>query len=451
MGMRMGIGGERDGAITAGDVDMVRARLRRSAEADRAEALELLRSWRGRPLGPGGADAVLRAATVGYPWVAGRPDDPGELLVQLLWDEPHQVPVLEVERSYVRCAERARRALLHLLARRADAEAVDVVGSLIGIDGPWDLLPVPTAHLLSPLLDAPGVERLAGSVVTLARRRGWSQHAAELIGAMARRGLLDDEASAAVAVGLDPLVSALVDTCDRATLASAGRSNVWSDLSGPEPTGADLTRADLSRAERRRLGSLLPLLAQLPVEEAERVLLRALSSADPRVAALAAVGLARRGVAVPAERMSLLGRDAEARGILVDGLGALGRHFALPPGHLHQVAVAESELIRWLASETQMGSAPDEVEHRGTVPCPSDWGDGVVHVFGFRVRPPHWSAARGWMLGAVGPFDPGAEFAPRRAEGFTAHSLYLAEDCDGLDGHVRAIAGAVLESRDEAA
>ena len=204
--------------------------------------------------------------------------------------------------------------------------------------------------------------------------------------------------------------------------------------------------------ERRRLEALLTLFAHLPVDEAEAVLLRALSSADPRIAALAVVCLARRGVAVPAERMSLLGRDPEARGILLDGLGALGRHFAIPEEHMHVVAVAEAELIRWLASETQMGVAPDEVEHRGTVPCPPEWGHGILHVFGFRVRPPHWSADRDWMVGAVGPFVPGAEFVPRRADGFAAHSLYLAEAGNGLDGHVLAIADAVLECRrDEAA
>ena len=92
------------------------------------------------------------------------------------------------------------------------------------------------------------------------------------------------------------------------------------------------------------------------------------------------------------------------------------------------------------------------MEHRGTVACPPEWGHGLLHLFGFRVRPPHWSAGRGWMVGAVGPFDPGAEFVPRRADGFAAHSLYLAEDTDALAGHAQAIAGAVLEYRgDEAA
>ena len=67
----MGTGGECSGAITAGEVEALRARLRRSTWSERHEALGVLRSWRGRSLGPAAAGAVLRAATVGYPWVAG--------------------------------------------------------------------------------------------------------------------------------------------------------------------------------------------------------------------------------------------------------------------------------------------------------------------------------------------------------------------------------------------
>ena len=74
-----------------------------------------------------------------------------------------------------------------------------------------------------------------------------------------------------------------------------------------------------------------------------------------------------------------------------------------------------------------------------------------MHVFAFRVRPPHWSSERGWMLAAVGPFDPDARLLPERAEGFAVHSLYSSEDGDDVERHVLAIAEAVLAARDEEA
>ena len=57
--------------------------------------------------------------------------------------------------------------------------------------------------------------------------------------------------------------------------------------------------------------------------------------------------------------------------------------------------------------------------------------------FRFRLRAPHWSCARGWMIGAAGPFrDDGA--AAVGVEPF-ASSVYSAEDDDELDGHLDAI------------
>lgn len=419
-------GDERIEAYLSGaHVEELRAQLRCADARLRASAVARLRSWQGRLLEPSAAEQVLRAATAAYPWVAEVPDDVGELLVQLLWSDPSQVDPRRVQHTYPLCAERARRALLHLLALRVDEDAVQVVSELIDLDGPWDLLPVPTDDLLRPLLDAPGVERLAQPLVLVAWRRGWAGHVADLLVGMLRRGLLDDGAREAVAAGLAPFAEGLLDTCNRCASVPS-------------------TRGDLSRVDRRRLGSLLPLFTRLRVGGGPHpVLRRALASADPRVAAMAVVEMARSGAVVAEERVALVAKDPEARTLLVDGLAALGRQFAVPLAASGERSLAEGELVRWLASETQMGIAPDEVEHRGCVVAPQQWGHGVVHVFAFRVRPPHWSAERGWMLGAVGPYDPSAELHPRRRVGFTAFSLYLPEDDAPLVEHVAAMAEAL--------
>jgi hypothetical protein len=315
---------------------------------------------------------------------------------------------------------------LHLLALRADAEALEVVVQLLDLDGHWDLLPVPTDDLLTPLLEAPGVERLAHPLVLVAWRRGWSAHVADMLNGMLRRGLLSDDSRVAVAAGLAPLAEGLLDTCNRCTVVPAARG-------------------DLSRVDRRRLGALLPVFTQMRLRggETHQVVRRALASADPRVAALAVLEMARSGSIVADERVALIARDPEARAVLVEGLGALGRQFAVPPAVNDERSLAEAELVRWLASETQLGVAPDDVEHRGCLAAPPQWGQGVVHVFAFRVRPPHWSAERGWMVGAVGPYDPSTELHPRRREGFAAFSLYLPEDGDTLGAHVLDMAEAL--------
>ncbi|MCP4434533.1 MAG: hypothetical protein GY812_03410 [Actinomycetia bacterium] len=397
----------------------------------RASAVAELRSWQGSVLSEGVAEFVLRAATVGYPWVSESPDDIGELLIQLLWPNPGAVEVAELERAFVFCAERARRAILRALALRGDDEGVHSVAGLLGLDGPSDLLPVPTNDLLHPLLEAPDVRELVAPLISVAWRRGWAPAAADLLREMARKGRLEPPDAQLITDGLAPLVVSLVDTCDRAASTS--------------------DRGPLVRVDRERLAALMPLLAELDSDGATELLRRVLASADPRVAASAIVALARKGELVGEDRVALVAKDPQARALLIDGLTPLGRGFELPESMRSSVAVAEAEAVSWLAGRTQLGSAPDEIEHRGVVPAPPGWGRGLLHVFGFRVRPPHWSSERGWMVLAAGPFDPSAELMPRRAEGFEVCSLYESETGLDLPRHVLAISEAVLAARGEEA
>ncbi len=421
------------GRLAARDVEGLRDRLRMSDPVVRGVAVEELKGWQGAHLAEGAAVAAIRAATVGYPWVDSVPDDPGELLVQLTWADPCGVPPAELERAYVFCAEKARRAILRTLALRRDSEGLHAVAHLIGIDGPVDLLPVPTENLLRPLLEAPGAQLLVPALVSAAWRRGWVPLVADMLGGMARRGLLGEEAAEAVCEGLSPLVLALLDTCDRTAPMS--------------------DRGGLARVDRDRLGRLVPLFAELDCEAASTLLRRVLASVDPRVASVAAVALASRGDLVGEDRMALIARDPEARSTLLGGLAAIGRGFELPDDMRSEVALAEAEVVAYLAGRTQLGAPPDEIEHRGAFATPVEWGRGITHVFAFRVRPPHWSAQRGWMLAAAGPFEPGAELMPRRSEGFGVCSLYEAEDGYELSRHLLEMSRAVVAARgrDEAA
>jgi len=406
------------------EVAEARAMLRRSDVVARRTALGLVDRWAGKRLAPGAASAVLRASTVSYPWLRGERADPADRLARLLWAEPRALPVTEVEGAYLVAGDRVRRSLLHLLALRRDGEGLASVEFLIGPDGPTDLLPLPTTGLLDPVLDVPEAVLLVPALVSVARRRGWAWHASEVLEGLVASGRLDGSSKLVVVSGMAPLVVDLVDACDR-VVALPGE------------------RGDPTRADRHRLRAVVRVLAALPDPRTTTVLLRALSAVDPRVAVHGACALVGQGHPVAPERLGIIARDAEARGDLLDGLESRGLLGLVPSAVRDGRARAESDLVRWLAGERELGRPPDELEHVASVAAGDDPGAGEVHMFRFRVRAPHWSCARGWMIGAAGPYLPdgsrGSGVAP------FASSLYGAEDEDGPDGHLEAILGSLCD------
>lgn len=400
--------------IEIGDVRAVRDLMRSSDHDDRRVALSVLRSYQGRRATPEAMSAALVAAGVSFPWVPGMSADTSELFVRLTFAAPQLVHVSEFERAYMLSAERGRRTVLRALALRSDPAGLEAVLHLMGPDGPGDLLPAPSEGMLSPLLVVPGVERLATPLASAVTRRGWSEHAVEMITAMGRLGLLDPVRTEVLVAVLAPLVVELADTCDRRCSARVMGTASRSDDSFSDP----------SRVDRRRLVSLLPLLAELGGSRASGALWRTLACADPRASAAAAVALCSAGEGVAPERLALLCRDPLARSQLFEGLLGMGREFLLPQWALEQAEVAEAMLVSWLASATQLRSAPDEIEHRGVLHGGPGGERGAIHVFGFRVNAPHWAHERDWMLGVVGPFDPDALFTSTPGEEFVVGSLY---------------------------
>ncbi len=389
-------------------------------------------AWKGRVLADDAALKVLAGTTTSYPWVHNVVDDVGEHLVELLLRDPHQVPVAEVERAYSLCSDRARRGLLRLLALRGDDAGVEALTHLVGSDGPWDLLPVPSEDLLVPILSARSAGRLAVPLASVAWRRGWAQHCADMLFEIRLDGKLPVSDERLVAETLEPLLVDLVDSCNRAVVVRDSGS-------------------DVSRVDRRALDALLPTVALFPSAHAGRVLQRALGSADPRVSAMALSVMIRRNLPVAEDRVEIICRDPEARSILLRGLEEIEWHTSVPLLHGSAASVGEAALVSWLASDPQLGVAPDEIEFRESLPAPRAWGAGELRVYAFRLRSPHWSAERGWMIGAVGPFDPDAEFHPRRSENFAAFSLYAADYEDCIEGHVLAISDALVGERPDAA
>ena len=77
--------------LTVDEVDRVRALLRRSDETSRLAGLELIESLGERRPGPASAEALLKAATVAYPWVRSQRADPAIRLARVLCRAPRSV------------------------------------------------------------------------------------------------------------------------------------------------------------------------------------------------------------------------------------------------------------------------------------------------------------------------------------------------------------------------
>ena len=142
--------GEQPVDVGVDDVAALRTLLRRADPSARRLAVETLEDWRGARLDAPTASAVLRAATVAYPWLSTDRTDPADRLVRLLWADPQLVPIGEIEGAYLIAGDRVRRSLLHLLALRRDQDGLRAVAFLIGTDGPVDLLPLPTTGAAGP-------------------------------------------------------------------------------------------------------------------------------------------------------------------------------------------------------------------------------------------------------------------------------------------------------------
>jgi hypothetical protein len=212
----------------------------------------------------------------------------------------------------------------------------------------------------------------------------------------------------------------------------------------------DPRAGDPVRTERAALVAIVRLLDTLDDVDQRAALLHLLGSSDPRLAALGAARLVRRGEPVAPERLALIARDPVARADLHDGIATKG-----PAGPAADVAwaddveVHEGRMVRWLADVTELGRAPDEIEHVTVVRLPDDpsvrrthpsmahlRGANVLFVFRFRMHAPHWSSARGWMIGVAG-----------------AHTstAYRAEDECSVAEHVQDILDALAEWPDRRA
>jgi hypothetical protein len=377
----------------------------------RQVAYGLLDSWSGEDLDELGARAVLEAAAGSYPHVHGDHRHAGESLARVLWEVPRLVPAEEVLRAFLIAGDRARRALLHLLALRRDHDGLDALESVFAPHGPRELLPTAMMPVLDPLLELGQRDRVVALLCTALLREGWTWHAADLLAKLQRTGRPRTGEQTVILGAAATLVEDLVDACDRGYAAAVS--------------------SDYGRRHRESVECVARLIDQLTEVDRRDTLHRMLASADPRVSAIGATRLLALGAPLAPERLELIARDPVARADLYDGVRR-GGDLSVLHEVVDPVGVHEAMLARWLSEVTELGRAPDEMEHLGTRMGPSSperTGNGsVLHLFRFRLRAPHWSSARGWMVGVAGPW---------------VGSCYSPEEDHDLDGHVEDIRNAL--------
>lgn len=407
-----------DPTIGVDDVAEVRALLRRSDRTARELAVATISSWQARRLDVLGARAVLEAAGGSYPSLPTDDVAPAVRFVELLWDAPRAVTPTDVVRVHLISGEQVQRGLLHLLALRGGDEGLAALEVLLGPDAdPWGI-PRLTSPLLGPLLIHVDRARVARLLIGLLELPGWRWHAADLLEQLDAGGDLGDDTWSRLSVVVGDLVHRLTDECDRA-------------MTRPASGG------DGARVARESLSCLVGLVDRLVARCVERITepaLRMLGSADPRVAALGAGVLLRHGEPVAPDRLEVIGRDPVARVELIDLLDGAEEQPKLPAA-FDALALEEGRLARQLAEVHELGRLPDEIEHVAAVPVEARLGGGVAQVFRFRLHSPHWSSARGWMVGVAGPF--------------TA-TCYAAEDEYTPRGHVEAVRAALADWPDRA-
>ncbi len=401
--------------------------VRRDA-ASRILALETLAGWSVDDIGAPEAQAILEALCESYPSVPTVSDQPIEMLARLLWERPTLVEADEILRAFSLAGPLARSALLKLLILRDDEDGAEALEFLFAPEGPHELLPQPSRGVLSSLVDDDNTDHVVRTLSMIVRNPDWIETVIALLELLRFEKRISFEDARQVMENLVAMSEGLIDDCDQLVGITSKHSGLNQDREYQEA-------ADQLVVIRNRLTRLASLMVLFDDESSLGVLHRMLSSADPNVSAIGAVGLVQRGEVVGNDRLEMIGRDGEALERLTEGMTRIGATSLIPPGLRRADIQGRAHLIAWLSDPSELGRAPDEIEF---IESRTVWivgaDDGLggtthsyrteVHLFRFRLHAPHWSFARGWMIGAAGEWT---------------HSCYAAEDEMSLEDHIEAI------------
>lgn len=114
----------------------------------------------------------------------------------------------------------------------------------------------------------------------------------------------------------------------------------------------------------------------------------------------------REGRTPSPDQIHALAARVETRSVLYRALGAMRRADLFPAHFATPEALAESDLVVWLAHGNELGAKPDAIEHVKTIErtIGASGRRARYLVFRFRTDPPHWASKSGWMAGVAGPY-----------------------------------------------
>ena len=147
----------------------------------------------------------------------------------------------------------------------------------------------------------------------------------------------------------------------------------------------------------------------------------------------------REGRTPSPDEIHALAAHVETRSLLQRALRGLKREDLFPVQFATPEALAESDLVVWLAHGNELGAKPDAIEHVKTIERPVGAAGRRARylVFRFRTDPPHWASTSGWMAGVAGPyFDRDEGFDTPQARVF---SRFEAFDARSPEAHLSAM------------
>ncbi|MEM9203133.1 MAG: hypothetical protein AAGC53_15860 [Actinomycetota bacterium] len=315
-----------------------------------------------------------------------RPDD---TLIRLLWTD---LPALDSDWVTAHIDEFGpdlHPSLIRMLAHQTAATAQVALNRLLMRSSIqqtgaawWPVLLPLTNRRVDPNLVLDGVL----SVLTL---DGWSWSAANAVLAWAHDDRLSAPAQRHVAAVAEPFASTLLDRAAEQIAATTPQQR----------------RNDDDFEQLRGLtGLLLDLLGRLPAVGPGAALRHAAALDEPWLALWAVRPLAGTPAAVDDAAIARIAADPETRLPLLSELSLTDETARVPAQFRTQAAIAEADMVRWLAYPAELGRAPDDIDLITRTALDDAGRPADLFVFKFRTHEPHWAAEKGWMVGTSGPY-----------------------------------------------
>jgi len=186
------------------------------------------------------------------------------------------------------------------------------------------------------------------------------------------------------------------------------------------------------------LGAFLDLLSLIPGSSID-TLQKAKTLSDPRLRAIVAAGLLKRGVDPPAEIVRTAAASHVVRADLYRALAGLGRLDLFPVEHLSFEAFAASHFASWLAYPSELGYEPEVLQLEATLRGATGEGQRQWCLWKFK------DADGVAFAGVSGPYEMEPRLGP--LEGSDAFSNFAEWDSATPEQHLESVLATLQDWR----